>query len=250
MKRSFFILSFLLVMVISLSACQKSNQYSDLLTAEPWKDIMTDGAATISLYKDGTGNFSAERAGVIGFNYAITWELNESSVLIKSPAAQFSLYITETDGVITLKNESGQSYYVPSSQYDEIRKNTKLPTDTISIEIINNNGEKESLTANELCKLRNDNGARFEKLYFGAPITVIGVIKAVHGSTISNGHKMSAYVELNDGWEVEAVSVNDVVDLNPNDIVKITGCIYDAFAGKVSIFIVNGNTTTIELYSE
>ena len=61
---------------------------------------------------------------------------------------------------------------------------------------------------------------------------------------------MDAYIELNGGWIVEAKNEDEVVNLNPGDMVKVTGNIYYAFAGTVSIYIVNGHETTITPYAE
>ena len=115
---------------------------------------------------------------------------------------------------------------------------------------MNNEGEIENLTAKELNDIQKSNGVKFKALYFGAPIRIISTVKAVHGSCTVNGYSMEAYVELEGGWEVEAESAADVLNLNPGDTVMVTGSIFAAIIGTVAIYAVNGHSTSIELYSE
>ena len=114
--------------------------------------------------------------------------------------------------------------------------------------VINNDGITETLTARELIKIHDGNSVAFNKKYFEAEVTVIGTVESVHGTTVLNGHTMSAYIELEGGWRVEASSEDVVIDLLPGDTVKVTGHIYSAF-GNVSLYIFNGYETSIQSYN-
>lgn len=113
--------------------------------------------------------------------------------------------------------------------------------------IINNDGETETLTAGDLHKLNNGNQVAFNKKYIGASVTLIAQVVSVHGKTVFNGHSMVAYVQLEDGWCVEASSSKVVENLMPGDYVKVTGKIYSVFGG-IQLYITDSATTTIQPY--
>lgn len=251
MKR--FVAVFLaLTVCISLCACGSNSaepqmksdaekENMDILIKEPWRE--SNGSESLSLFDDGTGTLSVEAASM---DIPITWEIEDDNVYIK---AHFTLDRTEEDGIL-LKGEDGEKTYIPVSQYESLAESTKYPTGETLIEIVNNEGEIENLTAKELNDIQKSNGVKFKALYFGAPIKIISTVKAVHGSCTVNGYSMEAYVELEGGWEVEAESAADVLNLNPGDTVMVTGNIFAAIIGTVAIYAVNGHSTSIELYSE
>lgn len=114
--------------------------------------------------------------------------------------------------------------------------------------IINNDGKTENLTAADLRKLNNGNQVAFNKKYIGAQVTLIAKVVKVHGKTVYNGHSMAAYVELEDGWLVEASSSKVVEDLMPGDYVIVTGQIY-LVSMDIQLFITSNATTTIRPYN-
>lgn len=114
--------------------------------------------------------------------------------------------------------------------------------------IINNDGKTETLTAGDLHKLNNENQVAFNKKYIGASVTLIAKVASVHGPTVWDGHNMAAYVQLEDGWIVEASSGKVVENLMPGDYVKVTGKICSVF-GDIKLYITNSATTTIQPYN-
>ena len=127
---------------------------------------------------------------------------------------------------------------------DEINKTANNPRAIV----VNNDGETERLTADELRTLYNANQIAFSNKYFGAFVTLVADVVSVHGLTVADGHRMVAYAVLEGNWTVEVSSRDLVADLMPGDTVIVTGNIYSAH-WDIQLYIVNGWKTTIQPYN-
>ena len=228
-----------------------NSSYKELLVSEDWKEVMSDGSRTMTFKEGGHGieNLNYVSPSFSTF-YDISWELDGKTVNITAQGQTYELNIFEDDGIVKMKNSDGSVLWVQESNYKLVRENTEIPTAEVFTEIINNDNEIEELTAVQLLRIAKENEVRFKAKYFGAKATVVSEVVEVHGRGSYNGHDMEAYVILEGGWLVEAANTDDVIDLSPGDVVKVTGNIFNAFTGQIYLYIVNGNTTTIEPYVE
>ena len=111
--------------------------------------------------------------------------------------------------------------------------------------VITNDGESKRMTAKDLVDLKESNPVAFENKYFQAKVTVIGKVEKIHGRTTLDGHYMSAYLELEDGWIIDAYA-SDVADLAVGDTVKAVGNIFSiSLTDEVRIYKANGHETVI-----
>lgn len=104
--------------------------------------------------------------------------------------------------------------------------------------ITDKDGNVVQMTAKELCKLEEENSARFESLYYGANIVFVGTVKKVFSNARFNGSLVVDGIEFEEGWEVHLHNSwydSMLLELNPGDKVKVTSQIYSVFGRNVTV---------------
>lgn len=113
--------------------------------------------------------------------------------------------------------------------------------------VITNDGERKSMTAQDLGDVYDANAVAFKNKYVGASVSFKAKVEKVNGRTMREGYYMESYLELEDGWIVETYP-SEVEDLLPGDTVKVEGNIYSVDTRSfitVQVYKVNGYTTSV-----
>ena len=99
----------------------------------------------------------------------------------------------------------------------------------VKAKVINNDGETEYLTKDELEEIKSGNGVYFKKKYWCSHVTVTEKISKVYGATIINGSRYDWCIYADD-WMIGCVqysksniSSDFIASLNPGDTVEISG---------------------------
>ena len=117
----------------------------------------------------------------------------------------------------------------------------------VTATVVTNDGERKSMTAEDLGEIYDANAVAFKNKYVGASVSFKAKVEKVNGRTMLEGYYMESYLELEDGWIVETYP-SEVEDLLPGDTVKVEGNIYSVDTRSfttVKVYKVNGYTTSV-----
>ena len=275
-----------LLLIISLMMCMPcvfaemnmdAAAMEELLQSDKWIDIYTYGTNSID-FSGGSvgGTFECLSPGSMKgysntFFHDKPYTIDDGVLTVTSvntftnvERVYFSASIIEYEGFILLqsdveKNETGRvMLFCRAADYKKLKGQFEIPKLENSVTLKTADGEIIETCGREIIQNCMDNPLRFENTYQNAEVTVVSRIGEINGSTVYNGHEMKGYVKLEGGWVVDVSnSINTVMDMSKGDLVKVTGRIFYVpssgfswYDNEIQVYIVNGNETTIELYSE
>ena len=92
------------------------------------------------------------------------------------------------------------------------------------INIINNYGEKEEISAKDLCNINNNDSNEYNEKYLGAKISFIGHINRIEsGFTINNEDTIYDEITIKEGWIITIEDNDSIKDLKLEDSLNIEG---------------------------
>ncbi len=121
---------------------------------------------------------------------------------------------------------------------------------TDAAQITTNAGDVEEITAKELDKLQESNGAKFDTDYKHGEVLGVGIVSEIKGAHGWNGYDMEAAVRLENGWYVEAASPDMVKDFEVGDVVAFKGKLSGVWDEEGLIFGKDESAPQIQLFAE
>lgn len=105
--------------------------------------------------------------------------------------------------------------------------------------IVDNEGNTVEMTPEELIAIDNENGAKFDKYYEKAEITLTGTVKEITANVlVQSVGALYDIIELEEGWEVWVIhgSHDDViVELSAGDTLEVSSQVYSTEADYVKV---------------
>lgn len=233
------------IMISSFAGCEnKEEKMKEILYSEEWIDIY-GGGLEHEFLPGGVTDDSGTIWEIVDEEYIKT---TTSDGLLGTTVRLYKM--VEKNGMTMLEESSGKYLLIRESEFEKARNAIDYPEHITKAVVKNNNGETKIVGAWELSNFNNENSKKFDDIYKGAYVEIVGVITEIGGKTkyTNYNHTVNAKVEV-DGWEVEIANSTVLSNFNVGDRVKITGYIYTASARVVTVFIFDGKPTTIEHYS-
>jgi len=122
--------------------------------------------------------------------------------------------------------------------------------------IINNDGEAESLTVDDLIRIHSENQVRFDNKYTGARVFVTSEVKEIKTDewlVLENAsYTPKIVLHLGNGWIVSGASNALVESLNIGDKVDFAGTItgFMKYEEGVAVIYTGGNATLVQMHEE
>ena len=122
--------------------------------------------------------------------------------------------------------------------------------------VINNDGEVEQLTIDDLMKIHSDNQLRWDNKYVGAKVLVTSDVKEINTDEWlvleTDSYTPKIVLHLGDGWIVSGADSDLVENLSTGDRVQFAGTITGFMKHKdgVAVIYTGGNATCVQMAEE
>ena len=122
--------------------------------------------------------------------------------------------------------------------------------------VINNDGEVEELTIDDLISIHSGNQLRWDKNYVGAKVIVTSDVKEIKTDEWlvleTDSYTPKIVLHLGNGWIVSGASSNFVENLNIGDKIQFAGTItgFMKYGDGVAVIYTSGNPTYVQMADE